>query len=150
MEEMNISHCDIKPHNILVKDDLELKIAGFSLAEIRDSDPDDRIHLVQGTIGYMSPELQHYFDRGIQTAAFSRRKADVFSLGLVIFQMYTQDALDVLNLARNHQRLRAKLDLIQVEWLRVLLLKMLSLDPDERESFKYLLGYIPLDGEFTL
>ena len=64
--------------------------------------------------------------------------------------MYTQDALDVLNLARNHQRLRAKLDLIQVEWLRVLLLKMLSLDPDERESFKYLLGYIPLDGEFTL
>ena len=151
MEEMNINHLDIKPHNILVTNDLELKIIDFSISEVRDyenayiSSAVGESHSVQGTKGYMSPQLQYFYDKGIQNAVFSKGKADVFSLGLVILQMKNKEDLFTLNLEENHQRLMQKVYALKDEWLKSLLLKMLPLHPDARDRFRRLLQFIPGD-----
>jgi serine/threonine protein kinase len=84
-ELRNLVHCDVSPHNILVGTDGRARLVDFGVANgILHGDPDEN-EKVKGKFGYMSPEQA----RGEPVD----RRSDVFSLGIVLFEMTTGERL---------------------------------------------------------
>jgi len=73
-----ILHRDIKPHNLLLTKDWQVKVADFGLSLETNARTDVLIQ-AQGTSAYMAPELCH-------SIKYST-KSDVFSLGIVIWEI---------------------------------------------------------------
>lgn len=148
-----IYHCDIKPHNILVKEDKTLKIIDFSVSMKTDENETMLVTMenpIQGTRGYMAPELQDNLDRGIRTTEYKAGKADVFSLGLTILQILTFNNYEGLNRSEKNKELHEKVNSIlgYPEWIKVLLHKMLQPQRKDRISFNKCLQYIQFDNHF--
>jgi serine/threonine protein kinase/uncharacterized membrane protein len=80
--QSGITHRDIKPANILMQRDATPLLADFNLS---DNAYDDREEQRGGTVAYMPPE-QLALLLG-QDGAFDARRADVYSLGVVLWEM---------------------------------------------------------------
>ena len=149
METMRIYHQDIKPHNLLVGQNFDIKIIDFSISEVKTEIDIATLatgqNPVQGTKGYMAPELQACIDNGTTSAKFKPGKADVFSLGLTILQLVLMEDLFTLNRAENNARLLERVSSLPYEWLKSLLNSMLALDYHNRKSFRHLLALVPLN-----
>jgi serine/threonine protein kinase len=78
-----IVHRDIKPENILLNRQGQVKIADFGLAKLVGADvPTRGGERVMGTPQYMAPEQ-------VQRPADVDHRADIYSLGVVFYQMLT-------------------------------------------------------------
>ncbi|KAM7474005.1 hypothetical protein LguiB_021248 [Lonicera macranthoides] len=75
----SIIHFDIKPQNILLDGDFNVKISDFGLAKLIDRDQSQVLTALKGTPGYVAPELF--------TGTNISVKADVFSFGIVILEI---------------------------------------------------------------
>ena len=75
-----IIHRDIKPQNIMVCKDGSIKVADFGIADL-ETDEDNNAQETMGSIHYISPEQAH------GEAADAR--ADIYSLGVVMYEMLT-------------------------------------------------------------
>lgn len=77
----NLVHCDIKPHNILMTADGHAKIADFGIARAVTESTMTYSGSVIGSVHYFSPEQAQ---GGTITP-----KSDVYSLGIVMYEMLT-------------------------------------------------------------
>ena len=77
----NLVHCDIKPHNILMTPDGRAKIADFGIARAITESTMTYSGNVIGSVHYFSPEQA-------QGSAITP-KSDVYSLGIVMYEMLT-------------------------------------------------------------
>ena len=74
-----ILHFDIKPENILLADNREVKIADFGLAKLMNLEQSKTFTKMRGTRGYIAPEW-------LTNSAISD-KTDVYSYGMVLLEI---------------------------------------------------------------
>ena len=83
--EHGVVHRDIKPSNIMMLAHEQVKIMDFGIARMRASDHKTSTGLVLGTPKYMSPEQ-------VSGSPVDHR-SDIFSLGVVLYEMLTHSKL---------------------------------------------------------
>ena len=77
-----IIHRDVKPENVIVRRDGEVKVADFGLARaITNQTATSQTGVLLGTVSYLSPEQ---VERGT-----ADQRSDVYAAGLVLFEMLT-------------------------------------------------------------
>jgi len=128
-----IVHCDVKPHNILITPDHRVKVTDFGIARAVSSiHPDEQHDVVWGSPLYFSPEQA--------SGQAPSPASDVYSLGVVIYEMLTGRppfvAKTAETLARLHREMkpqspRAFNPKINLE-LEQIILKVLSKEPAAR------------------
>jgi serine/threonine protein kinase len=75
-----VIHRDVKPSNIMLTLDNDVRVIDFGIALIKDSDV-SRIEGIAGSPSYMSPEQ-------VQSAEITHR-SDIYSLGAVMYELLT-------------------------------------------------------------
>jgi len=117
-----IVHRDIKPGNILIDTKGRVKIADFGLAKLLARAPTDftltRPQQVMGTPAYMAPEQ-------IEHPADVDQRADIYSLGVVFYEMLTGE-LPLGRFAAPSQKVQVDVRLDEV------VLKTLEKEPERR------------------
>lgn len=77
-----IIHRDVKPENVILRDDGTVKVADFGLARaVSTQTTTAQTGMLLGTVAYLSPEQ---VERGIADA-----RSDVYAAGLILFEMLT-------------------------------------------------------------
>ncbi len=85
VHEQSITHRDLKPENILIDSGFNLKVADFGLAVLKGGSDVTEASSVVGTPAYMSPEQI--------SGKKINPQSDLFSLGIIIYEMYTGENL---------------------------------------------------------
>jgi serine/threonine-protein kinase len=84
-EKLGLVHRDVTPHNLFVNYDGSTKVVDFGIAKFRSRTAKTRAGMLKGKVAYMSPE---------QVAGASvDRRADIFSLGVVLWELTTGQRL---------------------------------------------------------
>ena len=146
MESLGIYHKDIKPHNILVTERFEMRIIDFSISDIKDqvdTSLPTGVNLIQGTSGYAAPELQKMLEQGDKSGNYNIGKADVFSLGLTFLQMVCMEDLGMMNHEEYNDKLYKLIEGVQINWVKLMLGKMLCADYTKRKYFRQLVSSVP-------
>jgi hypothetical protein len=147
MRTKGIFHRDIKPDNILVSRNGDLKIIDYNVAYCKgenDFEEQEEVRVI-GSGFFMAPELRKAFLEGKKVIQGSNEKADVFSLGMTFLYLVVLDRkkLETLNYPENNQILK---DLINCEvkdqYLKTLLNRMLNCDIKGRFNFMQCLSTV--------
>ncbi|XP_062021046.1 putative receptor-like protein kinase At3g47110 [Rosa rugosa] len=84
--EPQVIHCDMKPSNVLLDDDMVARVGDFGLARLISTTTDSSQNQsstvgIKGTIGYAAPE----YASGVEPS----REGDVYSYGVLVLEMFT-------------------------------------------------------------
>ncbi|KAL5566085.1 hypothetical protein UlMin_029249 [Ulmus minor] len=80
-----VVHCDLKPKNVLLDNDMVAHIADFGIGKLIFTDDklkDSTTAFLRGSIGYIPPE----YGQGIEVSA----KGDIYSFGVMLLEMITR------------------------------------------------------------
>ncbi|NMB10491.1 MAG: Stk1 family PASTA domain-containing Ser/Thr kinase [Tissierellia bacterium] len=146
-----VIHRDIKPHNILIDKDNNLKVTDFGIARISSAATITYTSSVLGTVHYISPEQAK--------GKFIDEKSDIYSLGIVLYEMATGrvpfDADNAVGIALKHLQdpLVAPKTLVPnlPDGLNNIIIKALEKDPKDRfQSAKEIKSALQNYSEFIL
>jgi len=129
-----IIHCDLKPSNILINSDLDVKIIDWGIAEIDASKNQTKIKNTHvQTIWYRAPEVL------LLHPTYSH-KIDIFSLGLIFLELVTGvnnfQTDDEMVAIRNHLRFLQGDTTIKYQMETLKKYKELVTDGNNRENIK--------------
>lgn len=129
--DAGVIHRDIKPGNIMVTPQGDLKITDFGIAHASDSLPLTRTGTTTGTAKYLSPEQA----RGLQATEAS----DLYSLGVVAYACLTgdvpfHDGNDISIALAHVQQQPPELPADVPDGLRELIMRMLEKNPSDRPA----------------
>ncbi|KAK9919826.1 hypothetical protein M0R45_028401 [Rubus argutus] len=84
---VQIIHCDLKPENVLIDNDMVAHVADFGIGKLISADKPKELHVsttwfLRGSIGYIPPE----YGQGVEVSA----KGDVYSFGVMVLEMITR------------------------------------------------------------
>jgi serine/threonine protein kinase len=82
---LRIVHRDVSPHNVFVTYDGQVKLVDFGIAKAGLSSTETEVGVLKGKVAYMSPEQA----LGIELD----RRADLFSMGIVLWELLTRKRL---------------------------------------------------------
>ncbi|CAM0910525.1 unnamed protein product [Alopecurus aequalis] len=74
-------HCDLKPSNVLLDDDMCAHVGDFGLAQFLYDHPSESLRGARGSIGYIAPEYGMGGKMSIE--------GDVYSYGIILLEMLT-------------------------------------------------------------
>ncbi|XP_065633526.1 putative leucine-rich repeat receptor-like serine/threonine-protein kinase At2g19230 [Quercus suber] len=90
-----IIHRDLKPSNILLNEHMQAKIADFGLSRAFATENDSHVSTrPAGTLGYVDPEFQ--------SSGNFNKKNDVYSFGIILFELITGRTAIVRGPVRNN------------------------------------------------
>lgn len=128
----HIIHRDIKPHNIIIDENLNVKVTDFGIARIATSSTITYTSSVLGTVHYISPEQAK--------GKFIDEKSDIYSLGVVMYEMVTGrvpfDTDNAVGIAMQHinEPLVEPIKLVPnlEPWLNSIIVKCMEKAPENR------------------
>lgn len=122
-------HRDLKPSNILLSQNNHVRISDFGLAK------EENLETLQtkgvGTLLFMAPEL---LEEGDDDVASYTNKVDVYSFGITLIFIVTEN-YPKFSLRNVSKGIIPPLPARVVSWVRDLITRCLSLDPENRPSF---------------
>ena len=137
----NLIHRDIKPQNVLMRDNGSLKVADFGIARLQDQ---GTVTLggsnILGSVHYISPEQA----RGLHIT----KKADIYSFGVCLYEMVTGSvpfegdtpvAVAIKHIQEEPVSPRMKNPRVSVA-LEDVILKAISKEPDARYDSAFEMG----------
>ena len=136
-ENKQIIHRDIKPDNLLLDKDHDLKISDFGVSAVNRSDADESVkchNTCIGPIQFMAPEM--FFEKEYSF------KNDIYMLGITFFNVMSGKMPEIKRENENGAniiRLKNVENLIPdyySESLKNFILKLLTIDADKRPSAK--------------
>ena len=125
--KLNVTHRDIKMENILIDDELNVKIIdfGFSIC----SPPTQRLRIFCGTPSYMAPEI-------VNKEKYMGPPTDIWSLGILLFTIlagyFPFKGVTEKDLFRTISRGTVIYPTTMSEEVKTLIGKMLQVDPSKR------------------
>ncbi|THU50594.1 hypothetical protein C4D60_Mb06t21890 [Musa balbisiana] len=142
-----VAHRDLKPQNLLLDRDGNLKISDFGLAALPEQLRDGRLQTACGTPAYTAPEV-------IRRKGYDGAKADAWSCGVILFVLLAGSLpFDDANLALMYRRIH-KRDYAFPKWVsppaRRLLYRLLDPNPETRITIAVLMEHPWLKRSLSL
>jgi serine/threonine-protein kinase len=134
IHKLGVVHRDIKPDNIMMTRDIQVKITDFGISKTQESLL-TRTNDIMGSPHYMAPE-------SYDSAMSIDNKADIFSLGSICYELLTcQRAFPGDNIFQVMEAIKSKkpveprkLNPDIPSWLQYILEKMMAKNPEGRYS----------------
>ncbi|CAL9081108.1 unnamed protein product [Musa textilis] len=142
-----VAHRDVKPQNLLLDRDGNLKVSDFGLAALPEQLRDGRLHTACGTPAYTAPEV-------IRRKGYDGAKADAWSCGVMLFVLLAGSLpFDDANLALMYRKIH-KREYELPPWIsqsaRRLLLRLLDPNPETRITIGALMEHPWLKRSLSL
>ena len=140
---VELIHRDLKPDNIKITDDNQVKIFDFGLAKTVRPDTVDEQGNIEGTLHYLSPE-----QLSGEPLTF---KSDLFSFGTILFELFTGEkpfegdyaASVMYSILHEAPPSPREINPDLPEWVEAMILKLLAKDPADRfDGIKSVLKHI--------